>query len=323
MRRFSVTEAGFSGYRLLVSRPGVTIWWLAFWLLASVTSVAALVWLAGPQITAMREIQEAGPGAADPATIMELNRQMMGYHVFGSIFPWVIWVVATGAVVRAMLRRGGGALGHLAFGADECRLLVTTLVTGLLTGVVCLVAAIAVVIILVGSSGPGIFRDGLGHAPPSALAPAAIIALLGVTAAVFLIVKLSLASAQTVTDRAIRIFSSWGITKGNFWVILGAYLLALLPVLAGWIIGVVLLIALNPGSHGASSPMQLLDSLQPDVSSMSAAFSPTYWPMYAIQAVMQTLSMAGLIAPGVMILQALRADTETEVEDDDDDDDDD
>lgn len=319
MRRFSITEAGFSGYRLLLARPGLAAVWLVFSALVSVLSIAALVWMAGPQMTALRQIQEAGPGSADPATMMQLTRQIMGYNLFSILFAWVVGAISFAAVAKAMLNRGNGALGYLGFGGDQLRLLVTTLVTGLLLGLIYIVTLVVAVIVLAVSAGAGALRGGLGNVAGSALLPAGAVALVGVLAFVFLAIKLSLAPAQTVADKGIRIFSSWTLTKGNFWAILGAYLLALLPVLVGWVVSFAVLMAVNPHPAADGSPLHMLRSLQPDVSSMGAAFQPAYLISYAVSAVVRTLSMAGLIAPGVFILGKL-GDNPADAFDDDDED---
>ncbi len=321
MRRFSITEAGFSGYRLLASRPGLALWWLVFSIVVSMASIAALVWLAGPQMTALRQIQDAGPGAADPATMMDINRQMLRYTLFAYVFPWFVGAISIGAVVRTVLGKGGAALGNLRFGADELRLLVTTLVTGLLIGLVLVVALIATAIALGVSAGPGALRGGFAGISPSVLITPFIIGLVGVILAVFLVIKLSLAPAQTVADKGIRIFSSWTLTKGHFWAILLAYVLALIPVIVGWCVNIALLAALNPlHTSGDHSPMHFMRSLQPDVSSMSAAFQPAYLASYLISAIVRTLSMAALIAPAAVILKAVRQDAADTFGDDDDDD---
>lgn len=320
MRRFSITEAGFSGYRLLASKPGVALWWLAFSFLVGVISIAVLVWLAGPQMTALRQIQEAGPGAADPATMMDINRQMLRYTLFAYAFPWLTGAISIGAVARAIAGKGSSALGYLRFGADELRLLVTTLVTFLVIAVVFVVALFATVIAFGVSAGAGALSGGLSGLSPSALIAPGALLLLALVATVYLVIKLSLAPAQTVADKGIRIFSSWTLTKGHFWGILAAYLLALVPVLIGWSVDIAVLAAMNPQQAGAGgSLMHFMRSLQPDVSSMGAAFQPAYLATYFVSAVVRTLGMAALIAPGVVILQAVRQDVADTFGDDDDD----
>ena len=318
MRKFSIAEAGFSGYRLLASKPGLAVAWLLFSLVVAVVSIAALVWMAGPQMTTLRQIQEAGPGSADPATMMELSRQIMGYNLFSMVFTWFVGAISFAAVARAMLGRGNAAVGYLGFGGDELRLLVTTLVTGLLLTVLAVVTVVVAVIALAVGAGAGALRGGLANAGSAAL-PALVIGLVGFAAVVFLAIKLSLAPAQTVTDKGIRIFSSWTLTKGNFWPILGAYVLALLPVVVGWAISIAVLAAVNPHPAAGGGLQAFLRSLQPDVSSMGAAFQPAYLVSYLVGAVVRTLSMAGLVAPGVFILGKLASSPADAFDDDEED----
>jgi hypothetical protein len=300
---FGIVKTAFSGYRLLRERPGTALWWLVWSLLTGVFTIAATVWMAGPQLTALKEIQAAGPGNADPATMMAISRQLLPFQAFSLLFPLFTGAISLGAANRAIFRPEGRALGYLRFGADELRLLATTAVTSGILFLVYIIVAIVAVIALVIGAGPGALKGGLAGVSLSAIAPAVLVGLAGLVLLVFLAVKLSLAPAQTVAERGIRIFSSWTLTKGRFWRILATYLLAALPVLILTALEFALMVTLNaPASGGRPN---LMEALRPDLSSMAAAFGPRYLVVYAFGAVIRTLTMAALIVPTAVICKAL------------------
>ncbi|MDQ0466788.1 hypothetical protein QO010_004584 [Caulobacter ginsengisoli] len=303
MQDFSFKDAALSGYRLLRERPMTAVFWFIWSLICGTATIAAMAQMIGPQMMAMQEIQRAGPTTADPATVMNLTRQIFSFQiVFALPFGLVTGAISLGAVNRAILRPQGSALGYLRFGADELRLVVSCFVIAIILFVSYFATVIGATIALVIGAGPGALKAGLAAAPFSAKIPAIVVGLLGAAAMIFLMVKLSLAAAQTVAEKGIRIFSSWGLTKGRFWKILGVYVVAGLPVLVLWI-GI---LALTVATHPAGGPPQgLMQAIQPDLSSLNAAFAPRYLLIYALQAAVGALGLAAVGAPAAYICQAL------------------
>jgi hypothetical protein len=92
---------------------------------------------------------------------------------------------------------------------------------------------ISAVLFTIGMSrgGPGAVMAMAAFGPVTV--PIVLWALLWVSPAILLVlylgVKLSLAAAQTMGERSVRPFDSWRLTRGRFWRLLAAYLLAPIP----------------------------------------------------------------------------------------------
>jgi len=77
-------------------------------------------------------------------------------------------------------------------------------------------------------SGQGAAAPG-SQPPPSAQLVMAILALVLAGLGVWVGVRVSLYQAATVASHKIMVFSTWRLTRGNFWAILGASVILLLP----------------------------------------------------------------------------------------------
>jgi hypothetical protein len=146
-------------------------------------------------------------------------------------------VIAQGALYRIAFANEHGAdpefrTGPLGFqwGKPEMRLLGAHLLIFFLS----FLGLLFWVLILIVSLGAGMFVSGTGAAPLTptpeqashmlaAFAPLLLIAL-GVYA------RVCLYSAATVAERKIAVFSTWSLTRGNFWPILAAVVLIAAPV---------------------------------------------------------------------------------------------
>lgn len=326
MKAFSIPQVAFSGYRLLLARPGAALAWFVFQLIVSFGTLALTVAMAGPQLTALQEMRASG-APADPATTMALSGQIMGFGLASFALSLVVAVITLGAVSRAVLRPGDSRFGYLRFGADEFRLLAVIVVLGILLYVAYFVAfgpAMAVLFAVGGPQRAALALQGASTLPANAIGFAILAALPGTILMIFLSVKLALAPAHTVAEGAIHFFGSWRLTKGVFWRSLAAYALSTVPVLIVAVVVFGLAVVVRPG--GLEGGLQA--ALQPDVSSMAAAFRPLQVLVYVLHAVLGTLVMAGLYAPPAAIYAAIALRSSESLvdvfgDDDEDDDDDD
>jgi len=317
MTKFSIPQTVLSGYRLLAAKPGAALAWFVFQLVVIVGVAALTVAMAGPQLAAMKEMKASG--APDPATAMALSGQIVPFYLVALILAFVTGAILVGAIQRAVLRPGGKAFGYLRFGGDELRLIVLSLVLFVLVGIPFAIAYACGMIGFVTGAGPqtaAAVMQGQAAPPLRAVLIAVAAALPALAVALFLYVKLSLAAPQTVAERAIRIFGSFGLTRGLFWRTLAVYVLTAIPVALLSVAVSAVVVALRGGGDWAMA-------MQPDTSSMGAAFTVMELVVYVLRALAATINMVALLVPAAMIYRAVAVQPLEAAETDDDDDDDD
>ena len=126
----------------------------------------------------------------------------------------------------------------ITLGLDEFRVLGISLGMMFIFGIVTFFAMFIMMIVIVGGS--GIDPAVLESQDPEAVAEAlfaggggliALVALLAFLAAmVWVLVRLTFYQAATVAEQRMMGFSTWKLSKGNFWRILGALCLVMVPV---------------------------------------------------------------------------------------------
>ncbi|MBW8881413.1 MAG: hypothetical protein JF615_08330 [Asticcacaulis sp.] len=144
-----------------------------------------------------------------------VDRLMPGACLFLAV-QTAVSAVLTAAICRIVAGRSDDGLGYLSFGLPELRILVVYLVMGVIN-VSILTAAM-------------VFGAGLGPAGPAAGLT------LGVIAAGWLSVRLSLNAVQSFDQGRIDLFGSFALTRGVFWPLFGGYLMAwLLQTAVAWL----------------------------------------------------------------------------------------
>lgn len=185
----------------------------------------------------------------------------------------LVWVMFEGASQRRYMRGDGF---RLRIGADEGRIFVVGLIWMALLFAMYFAFAIAILIPVViglalGSNG-AIFAVLLGIV----IVPAVMVLALWIFA------RLSAATALTVRDQKIRFSSSWRVTKGKGWTILGAWIVLMLIALVAVIVFYVIAAALGLGIVSSQVP-DLLDGRGSEAEVLAAVASPVFWiPMLLI-----------------------------------------
>jgi hypothetical protein len=152
-------------------------------------------------------------------------------------FEALFGIVAQGALYRlAFADEHAGApefrIGPLGlqWGKPEMRLLGAHLLLFFLS----FLALLFWVLILIVSLGAGMFVSGTAAAPLSPTPQQASQMLLAfvplILPAVFVYVRICLYGAATVAEGKVSVFSTWRLTRGHFWPILGAGFLIVLPI---------------------------------------------------------------------------------------------
>lgn len=183
--------------------------------------------------------------------LLSIALQLLSLNVLEAALLMALSVLAAVVANGALYRLGFAGehpgdpefrMGPLGFqwGGPETRLLGAMLLLAffmVLAFLIWFVLAIVVVAIaMVAGGGP----PPTPQTPPSppVQATLGVLGLIFGCGAVFVLVRVSLYQAATVAERHVRIFSTWGLTRGQFWRILAAIILAALPTLvAGLIAG--------------------------------------------------------------------------------------
>jgi hypothetical protein len=296
MARFSATDAAFSGFRVVREHPkAVAVWAVALLALQLLTSLA----LVGPTGQALMQMQAAGP-SRDPVQIMAQFHQMAPTYGLLVLITLVFNAVAYATMDRAVLRPEDDRLGYLRLGADELRQLGLTLLLGLLGIGLYILLALFIIVALI------VVGVAVHTAPPVAASAVSAIVVVGLVCVfLFVVVRLSLASALTFATGRINVFGSWALTRGQFWPILGTYLLAVILTAVVMLLGYILIFAVVAVAGGGLGAIGALT--RPDFSSWAAYLSPLRLVYLLATTLISALALPLTLAPQAAIYRGLTA----------------
>lgn len=294
---FSTTDAAFEGFRLVRERPRTLLAWAGYCLVLGLTINVLLITLAGPEMSLLAGL---GPNPSQSQVAPLLGPLLKLYAILiplavvgGSVFAC--------AVYRAVLRPDDGGAAFLKLGADELRLIGLSLL---------------VVLILFGGMFVAVFTIGLVIVAAQTAAPgaAALASVLGFTAmtvaAIWIGVRLSLAAPMTFVERRIRIAAAWRLTRGRFWRILGAYLLAAVFSIIVMTLGLVIATALGVVVGGGMAATK--DIFDPDFNSLQSYFTPVRFGYILIASLITAMQyVIVLSAPAVIYDELSKAGLES------------
>ncbi|HEY3812929.1 MAG TPA: hypothetical protein VGL66_06865 [Caulobacteraceae bacterium] len=244
MATFSPTSSCIEGFRVAGKHPGALVIWGLFYVLSIVLVIGLILLAMGPGF--MDAMKNAGANAAastDPTAALKMVGGMfLGFLIAIPLFMVVVTML-NAAVFRAVLRPEQKGFGYLSLGGDEMRMIVVALVMGVLFFIMYIACVMIWAMIIGGTAvaaGAASGSRGGGAAAGVAGLIGFLFSLVLVCAFIYVAVKLSLASVMTFAEKRIRIFESWGLTKGQFWPLFAMYLLVLLIVI-GVALGVMVL----------------------------------------------------------------------------------
>lgn len=290
MSKFSASDAAFSGFRLVRENlKAVGVWAAAMTVLSILSNVLAIQFF-GPKLEAFLsymsdnstpDLDELARRAAD------LTPLMLWSLPYSLLLNGVIFA----ALNRLVLRPHDSRFAYLRLGAAELRQAAVWLLMSLvLMGVLFLGSAV------------GGFLGALGGAMGAFLALLCIVG--SMVAMVYLAVRLSFASSVTFDTGKITLFRALPQTKGLFWPLLGAYLLAgvmsVIVVLLIWtIVSAIGMIA--SGDLAATGKM-----LRADTSSLQAYFTPAGIVQALFSGLISVLTSLIVFGPAPTIYRELK-----------------
>jgi hypothetical protein len=293
MTGFSATDAALEGFRITRERPKALLAWTAFSFLVSVASVLISVSMPAETRSALQNLQ--GADDLDATTLLEMLAVASPILIFGLI---VQCVMAAG-VYRIILRpTDEGILHYLRLGKDELRLAALTLIY-IVLGMMML-AAVQIAILIV-----AVLASALGSGAMNFVGTVAEIFTLGVFA--YVAVRMSLAPVITFDRQRLAILDSWAVTHGQFWRLLGTYLLAICCLIVVAMLMLVLFVAVSMIVMLAmgGSVSDLTKIFQPDETTLRSYLNPFMIAYMLVGSLFTAIYYAVIAAPGAVAYREL------------------
>jgi len=217
MASFSPTDVAFEGLRLTRERPrAVVAWALCYLLFTYIVALVGDLTLGAQSPALIGDFQRA---ASDPAAFWAAAQKLMPFFLAGLPLSLAFQSIFTCAVYRAVLRPRDARAGYLRLGMDEVRMGVLNVILSLLWGTV--IFGVVIVTALAAETASTTAPSGM-----VLIGDVATLVMIGV--GVVVLVRLSLAAPMTFAERRLRVFESWQLTRGCFWRLFWAYLMAFL-----------------------------------------------------------------------------------------------
>lgn len=292
---FAPWPAALAGFRLVRQRPWAVLAWAAVIFLGRLGGLVATTAISGPYIPALDAAVNAKTINLDAVTAA--YQDVAPGYLVGVALALPFFAVVIAAICRAYLRPQDGRFLFLRLGRREAAILALILALNLLVmfGLSCGAALIATAASLVASvdASAGALAEALG-----------LTALVG--AAIWAVVRLSLAWPLSFQQARPALIAAWRLTRGHGWPLLGAYAMAEGLML---VVGV-LLFAVCAGLAGAAlvasggALEQLPDTLRA-ASAVLEVFKPAPLLFSAFEALLLTLTLATLAGVAVSAYQTL------------------
>jgi hypothetical protein len=260
-----------------------------------------MVQLAGP---ALMRLSAIGGGAQpDQSQVLAIFGQLLPFYFLLLIFSLLFYAVVFAAMNRAVLRPEDDGFGYVRLGADELRQLGLFLqFLGL--GILAYIGLIVVMAVIIGSVGVAFsVQRGTGGVTAMSvmITLATMVALLVVW--IYFWVRLSLASPMTFATGRISLFRAWGLTRGRFWPMFGAYLVATILAIIVLLLTFVISSAISAIVGGGMGALQGL--MQPNLTSVAAYLTPARAATLLINSAAYALVWPVLVTPAAAIYRSL------------------
>lgn len=287
MAKFSASDAAFSGFRLVRENLKTIGVWIAATTVVSIIANAVTIHFFGAQMEAAMALM-GNPDGPSPEEMTKLADQMTPTLLWTLPYNLIVQGITLAALNRLIQRPGDNRYAYLRVGMDEVRQIVVSVLTGLLLMAVLFGGVLVTGVLAAAGGGP------LG----------ALVLLGAAGGMIFLLVRLSLASAMTFDKGEIVFFRSMKVTKGAFWSLLGAYVVAAVMSMIVWLLILFIVYAaaaIVTGDFSAAG-----SALRADTSSLKSYFTPSGIVQQLFSGFMAVLSALIMLSPGPTIYMALR-----------------
>ncbi|WP_022696629.1 hypothetical protein [Euryhalocaulis caribicus] len=250
MSKFSSGDAAIYGFTLFKRAPEAVIGILIILPVILVFQTAFSLW---PYLTGW---QEGGIDLLDRIGMTSVGGWAL-LGVLGVLFSYVASYMVQGAILRPLTREGGngGNLG-LKIGMDELRLFLLSLLFA--AGLMAIYLAIFIVGMVLGLAA-GLIGQATETGGVLSIAAIILVTISALCALLYFSVRLSPIFAAAVGERRFAIAEAWRMTRGRFWEIFGAYVLAFLLTIAFafaiWIAAFILMVSLAISMEGLADTL--------------------------------------------------------------------
>jgi len=297
MTGFSATDAALEGFRITRERPKALLAWTLFCFAVSVASVLITSSMPKEARDALESLQ------TDPSQTPDVNALIQSLTVLSPLlaFGLAVQCVMAAAVYRIILRPGDEKFSYLRLGKDELRLMALTLIYVVLAVMMLAATQIAIVIV-------ALIASPLGQGALAFVFAVAEVFTFGLF--FYVAVRMSLAPVITFDRGRLAILDSWALTHGQFWRLLGAYLLAICCVI---VVAVLVLItfSLIAGAvmlAAGGSVADLAQIFQPDETTLRTYLNPFMIAYLMVNSVFMAINYAVITAPGAWAYHELTTD---------------
>lgn len=300
MAQFSPTDAALEGFRIVRERPKALLGCSVFTFGVNVLGIAVDLLMPPEARRALEALEGQEPLA--PGRLLEALIVLSPQILVGLM----VQCVMAAAVYRILLGKERGWLGYFRLGHTEFRLMALTLIYLVLF--MFLFAAGTLFAVIVST-----VVAGLGEAAILLFGSAAWIFALAVM--VFVVVRVSLAPVITFKQRRIAITDSWPLTKGHFWHLTGAYVLAIACIL---VVAVLAMLVFLPVAGAAimltgGSLSDVAAIIRPAEPSLAAYFEPLRVVYLAVSSLFTALWFTVIAAPGAFAYRTFAHDEEVSI----------